>query len=68
VGSRTIIERREEVFTSAFTLRGALFRFSTAFAAFLALATIAFCCSFYAFFAAASKSLTTFSVAALASF
>jgi len=68
VGSRIRIERRIEVFTSAFTLKRAFLYFSTAFIAFLALATIAFCCSFYAFLAAASRSLTTLSTAALIAF
>jgi len=68
VGSGIRTERRVEVFTSAFTLRRAFLCFDTAFAAFLASATIAFCCSFYAFLAAASCSLTTLFAASLIAF
>jgi len=68
VGSGTITERRAETFTSAFTLGRAFVGFSTAFAAFFAFATIDFCYSFCAFFAAAACNLASFSAAALAFF
>jgi hypothetical protein len=68
VGSGTIIERRAETFTGAFTLGRAFIGFGIAFIAFFTSATIDFYCSFYAFFAAAACSLASFSAAALAFF
>jgi len=68
VGLGIRIKCQVKVFTSAFTLRRAFLCFSIAFVAFLALAAIAFCCSFYAFLVAASCSLTTLSATALIAF
>jgi hypothetical protein len=68
IGSRTIIEHQAKTFTSAFTLKRAFISFSIAFAAFFAFAIIDFCCSFYAFFAATTCNLASFSAATLAFF
>ena len=68
LGLGIIIERRVEILTSAFTLRGAFVRLSIAFIAFFAFTTIVFCYSFCAFLIAASCSFTALSTAALACF
>jgi hypothetical protein len=68
MGSGIVTKRRAKVFTGAFTLKRAFLCFSIAFAAFLASAIIAFCCSLYAFLVAASRSLTTFFASLLAFF
>jgi hypothetical protein len=66
VESGTIIKRRAETFTSAFTLGRALGCFGTVGAAFFALVAIDFYCSFSAFFAAAAHCLASLSKVALA--